>query len=433
MAGYKKRVANLGSNIGNGLILVPIITSDKEILSLIDPGATASLIGESTVKELGLENEVKPSKAKLTSFTGEESPTRGKVKIHFTFDKDIMEHTFYVVSNLDINSKLLLGVDFLRKARTHLVLSPQAVKVSMFGKMLQLTSEGVQKRVYNTQEAQICTLKRLDSSEPQDPVVNMKGQSRISHRVILPRKTVANLKIKLPDNMSKGEALLEAIEIEGLEIPNQLITVRETVDKSPKQHNNNCKVGGECNHNGKKYAYIKCFNNSYAPITLKNNKVIGEVSKVEKISDKNIAHKIASMRKQKGIESDKINEKIKYINEMVETKGILDSKVKKVLVDLLQKYEKTVHIPGTPFRVCDTIEHVIPYSGGQFYIKKYPSPKILEDKIDAAIEKLLLEDHLAPSDSPFNNAFLPVLKPNGEVRICMDFCKLNSLTPRDRV
>ena len=76
MAGYKKRVANLGSNIGNGLILVPIITSNKEILSLIDPGATASLIGESTVKELDLENEVKPSKAKLTSFTGEESPTR---------------------------------------------------------------------------------------------------------------------------------------------------------------------------------------------------------------------------------------------------------------------------------------------------------------------------------------------------------------------
>ena len=144
MAGSKKRVANL-AHFGNGLILVPIITSDKKILSLIDPGATASLIGESTVKELGLENEVKPSKAKLTSFTGEESPTRGKVKIQFTFDKDLMEHTFYVVSNLDINSKLLLGIDFLRKAKTQLVLSPKAVKVSMFGKMLQLTSEGVQK------------------------------------------------------------------------------------------------------------------------------------------------------------------------------------------------------------------------------------------------------------------------------------------------
>ena len=90
-----------------------------------------------------------------------------------------------------------------------------------------------------------------------------------------------------------------------------MITVRETVDKNLKQHNNHCKVGSECTHNGKKYAYVKCFNNSYAPITLKNNKVIGEVSKVEKISDKNIAHKIASMRKQKGIESDKVNEKNK--------------------------------------------------------------------------------------------------------------------------
>ena len=75
----------------------------------------------------------------------------------------------------------------------------------MFGKMLQLTSEGVKKRVYKTQEAQICTLKRLDSNEPQGPVVNMKGQSKLCHRVTLPSKTVANLKIKLPEKMSKAQ------------------------------------------------------------------------------------------------------------------------------------------------------------------------------------------------------------------------------------
>lgn len=57
-------------------------------------------------------------------------------------------------------------------------------------------------------------------------------------------------------------------------------------------------------------------------------------------------------------------------------------------------------------------------------------PVALESKIDDLIEQLLEQKIIQPSESPWNSPIVVVAKKNGDVRMCIDYRKLNSLTRR---
>ena len=105
----------------------------------------------------------------------------------------------------------------------------------------------------------------------------------MAEKTHLPANTVCSVRVQLTGTEAwKGDALFEAHDREGLEIPHQLIKVREAEER---QHNARCTPGVTCNHQ-KKYAYIKVYNKSKVPLKLKRNKELGAITRVKKLETK---------------------------------------------------------------------------------------------------------------------------------------------------
>jgi hypothetical protein len=58
------------------------------------------------------------------------------------------------------------------------------------------------------------------------------------------------------------------------------------------------------------------------------------------------------------------------------------------------------------------------------------TPLALEDKIDDLVDQLVQQDIIRPSQSPWNAPIVVVKKKTGEIRMCVDYRRLNSVTSR---
>lgn len=57
-------------------------------------------------------------------------------------------------------------------------------------------------------------------------------------------------------------------------------------------------------------------------------------------------------------------------------------------------------------------------------------PLALEEKVDKLVEDLLANDIIRPSESPWNAPIVIVAKKNGDIRLCVDYRRLNAVTKR---
>ena len=106
--------------------------------------------------------------------------------------------------------------------------------------------------------------------------------------------------------------------------------------------------------------------------------------------------------------------------------------------DLLLKYPEVVHLDDVPFVGNKTIAHRIIYEGDVFWNRQYKTPHILEGDIKLEIDRLLRQGIIRPTESEFNNAFLPVAKRDAltgklKLRLCLDLRRLNSAIKIDRI
>jgi hypothetical protein len=51
-------------------------------------------------------------------------------------------------------------------------------------------------------------------------------------------------------------------------------------------------------------------------------------------------------------------------------------------------------------------------------------------KVDKLVEELLAHDVIRPSESPWNSPIVFVAKKNGDIRLCVDYRRLNAVTKR---
>jgi len=58
-------------------------------------------------------------------------------------------------------------------------------------------------------------------------------------------------------------------------------------------------------------------------------------------------------------------------------------------------------------------------------------PIHLEEKVSDMIDKLLENDIIEPSESPYNSPLVIVPKKDGNIRLCVDFRELNKQTIKD--
>lgn len=80
------------------------------------------------------------------------------------------------------------------------------------------------------------------------------------------------------------------------------------------------------------------------------------------------------------------------------------------------------------------IEHSIELIDGakEFVIRPHLFSPSLEEKIHGELDRMLKKDVIEPSKSPVSSPIVPVIKPTGAVRLCLDSRKLNEFTIKDK-
>ena len=92
----------------------------------------------------------------------------------------------------------------------------------------------------------------------------------------------------------------------------------------------------------------------------------------------------------------------------------------------MSKFQNTLtDIPGR----TNVLEHDIRLTDTTpFKVHQYPTPFRAKDAIEKEIETMLEQDIIRPSSSPYCSPITVVAKPDGSIRLCIDFRKLNSVT-----
>lgn len=123
-----------------------------------------------------------------------------------------------------------------------------------------------------------------------------------------------------------------------------------------------------------------------------------------------------------------INNRVKNANNNIkEKKWIRDITQEWVLA----KYEDLFRTEINTKTKCLVGIHRIKTKGGPIVQRNYQVPRHWEVEIDNQVKDLLRCGVISPSKSEWASRIIPIRKKNGEIRLCIDFRKINDITVRD--
>lgn len=175
--------------------------------------------------------------------------------------------------------------------------------------------------------------------------------------------------------------------------------------------------------NSKKSIPIKIFNaNDYA-ITIEKGTVLGYLE--DFVPDEN--NKIAELEIEKGKEELSIEKLIEYHLSKHERSDCS----KKNLEVILRKYFSVFSVNKMDLGKTDIFTHKID-TGDTKPIACLPRriPQAFESKVDELVDSLLMNGIIEESSSPWNSPIVVVKKKSGDIRMCIDFRKINQHTKR---
>jgi hypothetical protein len=79
----------------------------------------------------------------------------------------------------------------------------------------------------------------------------------------------------------------------------------------------------------------------------------------------------------------------------------------------------------------DSVEHHIPTTGQPLASQPYRAGPQSRESIDAEIKRMLNMDVIESTNSPWDSPIVLVPKPDGSIRFCIDYRKLNAVTEKD--
>ena len=100
---------------------------------------------------------------------------------------------------------------------------------------------------------------------------------------------------------------------------------------------------------------------------------------------------------------------------------------------LLLEFPDCIYLKDIPCTGIKTLQHRIMFNGPVFFHRQYKIPKILDESVTQEISRLLRAGVLEPTDSQYSNSIIPIVKPNGKIRLALDIRYLNAHTPIDKV
>ena len=99
-------------------------------------------------------------------------------------------------------------------------------------------------------------------------------------------------------------------------------------------------------------------------------------------------------------------------------------------IDLIYDYKEVFSLYDGDF--CDTLKHSIPTTTDKpVYSPHQQNPVALQQEVRKCLESWLKQGIIRPSKSPYASQVVIVRKKSGEIRLCVDFRKLNAISIRD--
>ena len=78
-----------------------------------------------------------------------------------------------------------------------------------------------------------------------------------------------------------------------------------------------------------------------------------------------------------------------------------------------------------------TVDHHIPTTGTPISSQPYRAGPQAREQIDTEIQRMLKMDVIEPATSPWSSPIVLIPKPDGSIRFCIDYRKLNAVTDKD--
>ena len=101
-------------------------------------------------------------------------------------------------------------------------------------------------------------------------------------------------------------------------------------------------------------------------------------------------------------------------------------------IDLIYDHPEVFSLHDEDLRFCDQIRHTIPTTTDKpVYLAHHTIPPQLQGEVRKCLDTWLQQGIIRPSQSPYTSQVVIVRKKTGEIRLCVDYCKLNSIMVRD--
>ena len=175
---------------------------------------------------------------------------------------------------------------------------------------------------------------------------------------------------------------------------------------------------------------IPIVNRGLAPITLHEHT---HVATLELVTDDDIyMHSDTCSSVQSTTESDQTSNAT-LIDKFLTTEcSHLSPSESSALRELLLQYSDCFSLHDQDTGYCDAAPHSI-NTGDAIPVKQhaYRLPFRHREQLQTLLDNLLVKNIIIPSNSPWSSPIVLVPKPNGSLRLCIDYRKLNKLTVPD--
>ena len=101
-------------------------------------------------------------------------------------------------------------------------------------------------------------------------------------------------------------------------------------------------------------------------------------------------------------------------------------------IDLIFDYKEVFSLYDGDLEFCDALKHSIPTTTDKpIYLPHRQIPIQLQQEVRKCLESWLKQGIIRPSKSPYTSQVVIVRKKSSEIRLCVDFRKLNAISIRD--
>ena len=372
---------------------------------LIDSGNQLSTISENALQRLGENKNIRNTNIQMTTAQGSTFTVKGKINLELQIGEKDYECDLVVTPILFTGVDIILGNDFFSQYHTKLITYPHKEPLFILENkvipLLKADNEG-------------CSYQVFHIAQHEEQII---GVARTWKPIIIPAWHEGFIKVKLSKsiNKCKQRKLLfnpsQLERFEDLHFLESVITPHETNEEV-------------------KYSWIKYRNYSAYSHEIPKSYILGDIVEYEELSDSDQEN----IEKGIYVNTVKVSEdRWKIIKGKLIEKVKEDPEIEERLLRVFKKHQKTINLENEILGTTDTITHKIEYEGPENnYTPPYPIPKSEREDLAKEIKKMIEHQKIEKSTSCHNTPVLTLRKKSGELRVVMDFRKINHFTAKNK-